>query len=259
MKKYTNKSLNSIAPPPPYIRLLNKYLVVSPESARSLTQTFLAKIPKLALFSALWRSAAPLNCKNMQGMFFSIKPRRFFRAALGSCFSILLLIAALGLAHCSSDGNGGGGGGETTDTPTDPAGPTGPSCDTELLSTTMTTGSACTGGTFTVAGFGVIGGVFKLCDIMGGSISSAMFTLDGTDYTISAINYTNDSSDSRNGVQFEVGEDVPTDDLVLQLDSRELAFSDTRRVTGFTYYIWDDPSFSIWSDGQMVSVKLCVK
>ena len=85
MTKNTKRTLNPIAPPPPppphtYIRLLNRCVVVSPKTACSLRQTFLAKIPKLTLFSAFWdKKAAPSNRQKFSSAeFFSTKARRFF-------------------------------------------------------------------------------------------------------------------------------------------------------------------------------------
>ena len=179
--------------------------------------------------------------------FFTTEGRFFhkLRSLRGPCLSILLLTATLGLTHCSSDD--GGGGSESTDTtPTDTD--TGPSCDTELLSATMTLGS-CTEITDTYVGYGSVVGT---CAITDGSLLNDTFSLAGADYTISAILY----AENTNALAFNVGEDIPTDDLVIQLDSREFAFSDTRR--SFSSYVWDDPGLS-WTSGSTASVKLCLK
>ena len=125
----------------------------------------------------------------------------------------------------------------------------------------MTTGNGCDTISLTVAGFGTIGGLFAVCDIMGGGIpvADAMFTLGSNTYTISAINHT-DITGSSTTIAFDVGEDIiPRDGLVLQFNnSHEFAFSSARRVGSQTQYLWDDPDFSAWSDAQPVPVKLCV-
>ena len=101
-------------PPPPPI-ICNYTIEETLKKAHSLTQAFLAKTRKLAAFRR------PLNRQKSAVPIFFRKPRRFFRAALGSCLPSLLLASALSLTHCSSDDNGGGSGGG--DDPTDPSSP----------------------------------------------------------------------------------------------------------------------------------------
>ena len=124
MKKYTNKSLNRIAPPPPPPIISNYIIEETLQKAYSLTRSFLSKIPKLASISALWCAAAPLKRqKSSLAGFFSIEGRFFhkLRSLRGPCLSILLLTATLGLTHCKSDDNGGGGGGDPEPEPIGPA------------------------------------------------------------------------------------------------------------------------------------------
>ena len=103
--KKHKKNLKLYYPPPPppplYIRLLNRCVVVSPKTARSLTQTFLAKIPKLAVFSALLtHAAAPLNREQKgSGLFVFHNSRRFLKIA----FAVLGLFL---FTHCYKGGGG---------------------------------------------------------------------------------------------------------------------------------------------------------
>ena len=104
MTKNTKRTLNLIAPPPPpplYIHLLNRCVVVSPKTARSLRQAFLAKIPKLAVFSALLtRTAAPLNREQKgSGLF-------VFHRLPSFLLSSYIVLGLFLFTHCYKGGGG---------------------------------------------------------------------------------------------------------------------------------------------------------
>ena len=78
-------------------------------------QAFLAKIPKLAAFSALLcsdKKTAPSDREQKGTSLFVFHKVRRFPHALRSCLLILLLASALSLTHCTSSNGGGGGGGD---------------------------------------------------------------------------------------------------------------------------------------------------
>ena len=88
MIKNTNKSLNRIAPPPPPPPppiIYNYTIEETLKKAHSLTRAFLAKTRKLALFSALWRATAPLNCEKGALRLFSHNLRRLFSSPAPLC------------------------------------------------------------------------------------------------------------------------------------------------------------------------------
>ena len=207
------------------------------------------------------------------------------------CLFALLFTLTLGLAHCSSDDNGGGGGGgETTDPPTDKGqytcangtpsegSPDGAddvesclSCDTGWLLRNERCGcklvldaSMTVGVSDRVFGFGIVsGGVFNA----GGMLSEVALELNGAAYTISGLLALDaDASGSPEDLYLAFAEgELPSGaraGLVLQLDSREFAFSSgaVSFSSGAGAYFWNDvsPVFS-WSASDMVSVKLCVK
>ena len=167
-------------------------------------------------------------------------------------------MAILSFTHCSSDDNGGGGGGgdEPTDTPTDTDTDTGPSCDTELLDTTMTVG----GGTI-ASGYGIVAsGVFSAG--AGSMLPDDTFSLAGVDYVISGLLHAKVPGSTKN-LYLNVGGTIPTNNLVLQLDSDEFVFSGAGAAEydsdpSDEFYHWDSIGLT-WSNGQTVSVKLCVK
>ena len=202
---------------------------------------------------------ASAHCEKHALHVFILSPRRFFH--LLRPLSILLLASALGFAHCSSDDNGGGGGGGTTDTPpTDtPPTDTGPPCDTELLSTTMTTGSCDFGGGLVYVGYGGFIG----CSTPGSSLLETDFSHAGTNYAVASI-LSNDSPEDQ--VLFSVtpagstGRDlIPVGDragLVLQFNSNEFVISSASINAINNLHVW--AGGLSWSSGEDVSVKLCV-
>ena len=119
-------------PPPPPI-IYNYIIEETLIKTHSLTQAFLAKIPKLALFSAFWDKLrlycgfrAPLKGQKSAKRFFFHVARHFHTAPArfprkGRLLSILLFIATLSFTHCKSDDNGGGGGGSKEPEPIGPA------------------------------------------------------------------------------------------------------------------------------------------
>ena len=94
-----------------------------------------------------------------------------------------------------------------------------------------------------------------------GVLSDTTFSLGGTEYTISTlVSIDQDTSGSQESFYIGVGGTIPEkNDLVLQLDSREFAFSVASYNSINMIYIWSglSPSFT-WSSSDTVSVKLCV-
>ena len=119
----------------------------------------------------------------------------------------------------------------------------------------MTAGAVCATSYF---GYG-IGTLVAICSTLtdSGMLSDTTFSLTGSDYTILSLVFVNTSGKILN---FYVGGTItPTNNLVLQLDSREFAFSVANYDSTNMLYRWDSVSPDlIWPAGEMVSVKLCV-
>ena len=112
-------------------------------------------------------------------------------------------------------------------------------------------------------GYGTIAG--GLYTATGGMLSEVALELNGATYTISGLLAADtDTSGSPEDLFLAFAEgELPSGaraGLVLQLNSREFAFSSGAYNSGLDGYFWDDvsPTFS-WSAMDTVSVKLCVK
>ena len=119
-----------------------------------------------------------------------------------------------------------------------------------------------TAGPGTYYGFGTI----TVFDSSAGTLlPDDTFVFNGATYTIiGLISYDSNGLGGHEDLYFKVNPDmIPgKNDLVLQLDSRELAFSDASFATtaSANAYFWGDLSPDLtWSDGEDISVKLCVK
>ena len=258
MQKTTNKTLNHIAPPPPPPPpIISSYIIEETLiKTHSLTQAFLAKIPKLALFSAFWGKLrlycgfrAPLKGQKSAKRFFSHVARHFHTAPArfprkGRLLAILLLTATLGLTHCSSDDNGGGGG-ANNDTPDTPSCTPSPK---ELWTATLTVGERLDPPFDNQRGYS--------SDI--GALSDTQFTRRGIDYVIDFI------------ISYD-GIAVPGTELRIKFESvlgdtanawmldlgpgRSFAVSDGAPSSDGQGFIWSDPGF-LWADRETHTVKL---
>ena len=117
------------------------------------------------------------------------------------------------------------------------------------------------GGGSNVAGYGTVS---VLNAGSGALLLDDTFELNSTTYTISGLIAQNgDSMGAQEDLFFKVdaGMIPEKNDLVLQLDSRELAFSDAffTVIASANAYLWNNLSPDLsWSASDTVSVKLCV-
>ena len=97
------------------------------------------------------------------------------------------------------------------------------------------------------------------CPISGGMLSETTFSLAGANYNISTLVGQSSDGTTQESIYFAVNEGaiIGRNDLVLQLGSREFAFSDAGFIS--SRYFWNSISPNLtWSASDTVSVKLCV-
>ena len=128
------------------------------------------------------------------------------------------------------------------------------------------------GGATDSTGYGTIDGVYTAAS---GMLSGDEVVLNGITYTITGLIAADVDTIAGNEALFLAFEDTAGDavefssgaGLVLQLGSREFAFRSGGSGfatfdfnSGLSAYLWNNVSpYYTWSNGQMVSVKLCVK
>ena len=285
MIKNTNKSLNHIAPPPPP-PIISSYIIEETlQKTHSLTQAFLAKTRKLALFPAFWgklhlcvavapprartgkildfaqralnRKKSAAACPNKarpslapEGMpIFFQKFGLFSRSRVFRPLSILLLSATLGLAHCSSDDNGGGGG-ANNDTPDTPDTPSCTPSPKGLWTAELTAGERIRTGIETQYGYLLSTGT--------GTLSDTQFTHKGTDYTVGGFIAVDPivGSDYLDILISPAPEDAVNSWTLDLGSSRSFAFNNTSDVRndGQTFQ-WRPIDF-LWADAETHTVKL---